>query len=159
MELRRSGISPTQIPLKVRVEQLHRLRHLEIVIERSKSRSSIRRCFLLLMLGVCVFLWGFSYKLSLYNVQEPTPHRVPEAKLLSKNEDSRAVDGVRQVLSLGKLRQPTMFFRLVAVTIGMAGVCARRWYFKETNFSELKPRIATYIPSLCFRPPPIQSEL
>jgi hypothetical protein len=114
---------------------------------------------LLVMLGVCVFLWGFGYKLSLYNIQEPTLHRVPEAKLLSKNEDSRAVDGVRQVLSLGKLRQPTMFFRLVAVTIAMAGVCARRWYFKESKFAALKPRITTYIPSLYFRPPPIQSAL
>ena len=90
----------------------------EMVIEKSKPHfSSFRHSMLLVMLGVCVFLWGFGYKLSLYNIQEPTLHRVPEAKLLSKNEDSRAVDGVRQVLSLGKLRQPTMFFRLVAVTI------------------------------------------
>ena len=114
---------------------------------------------LLVMLGACVFLWGFGYKLSLYNVQAPTLHRVPEAKLLSKNEDSRAVDGVRQVLSLGKLRQPTMLFRLVAVTIAMAGAGGERRYFKEKNFAELKPPIATYTHSLYFRPPPIQSAL
>lgn len=42
----------------------------------------------LLGLAVCVFFWGLGYKLSLYAPPQTAPHRIPEAKLLSKNEQS-----------------------------------------------------------------------
>jgi len=38
------------------------------------------------LLGVCVFFWGLGYKMSLYDPPQSPSHQMPEAKLLSKNE-------------------------------------------------------------------------
>lgn len=51
------------------------------------------------MLGVCVFFWGLGYKMSLYRPHPSGLHRIPEAKLLSRNEDRSASDGVRLSLA------------------------------------------------------------
>lgn len=112
---------------------------------------------LLLMLGVCVFLWGFGYKLSLYNLQQPTIHRVPEAKLLSKNEDSQAAERIQQVQSLGQSQPPMLLFLFVA--IAMASTAASSRYFNAKSWANEKLPSAIPIPSLYFRPPPIQSVL
>jgi hypothetical protein len=37
-------------------------------------------------LAVCVFAWGLQYKLSLYDPPQAASHRIPQAKLLSRNE-------------------------------------------------------------------------
>ena len=39
-------------------------------------------------LAVCVFNWGLEYKLSLYDQSLVTSHRIPQAKLLSENEQT-----------------------------------------------------------------------
>ena len=39
-------------------------------------------------LAVCVFAWGLQYKLSLYDPPQAASHRIPQAKLLSRNERS-----------------------------------------------------------------------
>jgi hypothetical protein len=41
-------------------------------------------------LALSVFMWGLGYKLSLYDVQQSTVHRIPMAKLLSGDENSRS---------------------------------------------------------------------
>ena len=128
----------------------------EIVIERSKSHSSIRLSIPLLMLGVCVFLWGFSYKLSLYDLQQRTLHRVPDAKLLSKNEDSRAADGVHQVLASAAFPQQALFFQLAVLTIAIAWACSRgRLDLDASSSGDAKLLVRLPRASLYFRPPPI----
>lgn len=42
----------------------------------------------LLGLAFCVFAWGLQYKLSLYDPPQAASHRIPQAKLLSRNERS-----------------------------------------------------------------------
>jgi len=37
-------------------------------------------------LAFCVFGWGFGYKLSLYDQHQAPTHQIPQAKLLSGNE-------------------------------------------------------------------------
>ena len=39
-------------------------------------------------LAVCVFAWGLQYKLSLYDPPQAASHQIPQAKLLSRNEQS-----------------------------------------------------------------------
>jgi hypothetical protein len=39
-----------------------------------------------LILAFCVFAWGLQYKLSLYDPPQSASHKIPQAKLLSKNE-------------------------------------------------------------------------
>ncbi len=41
-------------------------------------------------LAVCVFAWGLQYKLSLYDPPRAASHQIPEAKLLSRDEQSSA---------------------------------------------------------------------
>jgi hypothetical protein len=45
-------------------------------------------------LAICVFTWGLQYKLSLYYPKHSTHQQLPEAKLLSKNEQATATDGL-----------------------------------------------------------------
>lgn len=40
----------------------------------------------LALLGVCVFVWGLDYKLSLYEPPHSMAHHMPEAKLLTGKE-------------------------------------------------------------------------
>jgi hypothetical protein len=49
------------------------------------TRRTSRALFLFLMLGLAVFLWGISYKLSLYR-SEVAQRAIPAAKLLSQKE-------------------------------------------------------------------------
>jgi hypothetical protein len=49
-------------------------------------------CGLIIYMGlaVCVFTWGLQYKLSLYDPPQAASHQIPQAKLLSKNEQTDA---------------------------------------------------------------------
>jgi hypothetical protein len=44
-------------------------------------------------LAISVFAWGLQYKLSLYDPPHSSSHEMPEAKLLSRNEQATAVEG------------------------------------------------------------------
>jgi hypothetical protein len=39
-------------------------------------------------LALCVFMWGLQYKLSLYDPPQSISHKIPTAKLLSKDEQA-----------------------------------------------------------------------
>ena len=45
-----------------------------------------------------MFFWGLGYKLSLYDFHRASIHRIPDAKLLSRNEDPNATDSTRLCL-------------------------------------------------------------
>lgn len=63
-----------------------------------KSRRSVfLRILASLGLAICVFSWGLQYKLSLYDPPQAASHQIPSAKLISKNEQSRATDSPRVV--------------------------------------------------------------
>ena len=62
-----------------------------IVNVLSKTRQPPFRLALALAgLALAVFFWGLGYKLSLYAVQHSSFHRIPTARLLSRNEDTNA---------------------------------------------------------------------
>lgn len=104
-------------------------------------------------LGICVFLWGLSYKLSLYDMHPQTLQRVPEAKLLSKNEDSQAVQSVRQVIA--KAEGSDSLQLIQPVLIAVAGACAEcRSFDREETLASTAPT-AIPLSGLFFRPPPI----
>jgi hypothetical protein len=44
-------------------------------------------------LAISVFAWGLQYKLSLYDPPHSSSHEIPEAKLLSRNEQATVVEG------------------------------------------------------------------
>jgi len=64
---------------------------------RKNRRSGFFGIHAFLGLAICVFSWGLQYKLSLYDPPQAVSHQFPTAKLLSKNEQSRATDSPRVV--------------------------------------------------------------
>jgi hypothetical protein len=87
---------------------------------------------LLLLLGMCVFVWGLGYKLSLYETPTSSIHRIPEAKLLSRNEDRSAADSLRFCLAkAASLQQVYAYTFILAIAllsfIGASANAGRRY--------------------------------
>jgi hypothetical protein len=60
-----------------------------------KFRPNLSRfTFVFLGLAIAVFAWGLQYKLSLYDPPHSTSHQIPEAKLLSRDEQATVVEGL-----------------------------------------------------------------
>lgn len=122
-------------------------------------RPSIRLFILFAMLGTCVFVWGFAYKLSLYDTHRPTLHKIPEAKLLSKNEDPNATD------SLGLCLQNALSFQRLLVGSADSIVFSLPGAFQPACRSLLqsmeipRPHSRVILTAFFFRPPPIHSVL
>lgn len=58
-----------------------------------KIRPNLSRfSFAFLGLAIAVFAWGLQYKLSLYDPPHSISHQIPEAKLLSRNEQAPLVE-------------------------------------------------------------------
>ncbi len=70
-----------------------------ICIPSTMQQSSATRPFNLLVvlgalgLAVSVFAWGMQYKLSLYDPPASASHKIPEAKLLARDERSGIAEG------------------------------------------------------------------
>jgi hypothetical protein len=112
----------------------------------------------LLMLSTCVFIWGLGYKLSLYQVHGSKIHRIPEAKLLSRNEDSGARDSAQLSLANhASFEQGWIGFAvLVLFSMGIGG--GSQSVFQGTNriiTEPLCPRSAAVLSAFFLRPPPV----
>lgn len=126
------------------------------MIDRSKTpHFSFRLSILLATLGMCVFLWGLAYKLSLYETHEPSIHQIPEAKFLSRNEDPSATDALRHCLS--GLLKPTGSVLLISIIAFCRGfeapspkVVYRDLVLKQPPASPLNRSLTRFF----FRPPP-----
>lgn len=60
-----------------------------------KIRPNLSRfSFAFLGLAIAVFAWGLQYKLSLYDPPHSTSHEIPEAKLLSRDEQAPVVESL-----------------------------------------------------------------
>ena len=61
---------------------------------RCPNRLSLSRfSFAVFGLALSVFAWGLQYKLSLYDPVQAVSHTIPEAKLLSKDEQAAVTTG------------------------------------------------------------------
>ena len=127
-----------------------------IALPKSHPTSS-RLSILLVLLGVCVFVCGLGYKLSLYETPTSSVHRIPEAKLLCRTEDRNLAEGVwlsyAKSPSLGHDHAYT--FVVGVMLLSLMGVCAtlgrrftllpRLWCLKLGAFPS----------ELFLRPPPV----
>jgi hypothetical protein len=108
-------------------------------------------------LAMSVFVWGLQYKLSLYFPAHSEYHQVPEAKLLSKNEQPTRVDGLlvgstKPVSHTGLFRFYTL--ALFEWVLALPALSVPR----RTKQEPKKPWLAAMSASLdafFFRPPPI----
>jgi hypothetical protein len=133
------------------------------VDEFSKTRSSSSRLPLFfVVLGICVFCWGLGYKLSLYDVHESSIHRIPEAKLMSRNEDPNATDSLRLCLarsvSLEQASSGTfaVLFLLIGSLTGPTSALERQRFVLSKPW---RPRSAAILSAFFLRPPPVLSGL
>jgi hypothetical protein len=107
-------------------------------------------------LAICVFTWGLQYKLSLYYPKHSTHQQLPEAKLLSKNEQATATDG----LLMSTAKAPRPFVRgglftlmLFAWVLGLPPISGA----SQTEPERTRPWLQSLSASLnafFFRPPP-----
>lgn len=78
------------------IARYHPLRHgvrpRDSLLKRPKIRP-VYYCltFLWMALALAVFAWGLQYKLSLYHLDQAVSQKMPEAKLLSKDEQPNVV--------------------------------------------------------------------
>jgi hypothetical protein len=123
------------------------------------SRVKFSR-FTLSFLGLafCVFIWGLQYKLSLYDPPQSASHKIPTAKLLSKNEQRKTSETtlVRQSgLSKGDLQLALICLALpflAAINLFYRPVLVRR--DADVNQPWRLCRRAS-LNAFSFRPPPI----
>jgi hypothetical protein len=117
-----------------------------------------RLTFAFLGLGICVFAWGLQYKLSLYYPAHSSYHRIPAAKLLSKDEQpSIAIELPIE----GKKKATTESLQLVLTTLvlawltGLALVAERR--FLPWGHKPWLLAAQASLDAFFFRPPPISA--
>jgi len=67
---------------------------IEVTLPHPNRTSLSRLSFVFMGLALAVFTWGLQYKLSLYDPPQAASHKMPEAKLLSKDEHALVADGV-----------------------------------------------------------------
>lgn len=111
-------------------------------------------------LAIAVFTWGLGYKLSLYDPPQAKSHEIPQAKLLSKNEQAIAV----QSPLLKNTKDPSTALRKVlagvvlffAVTLGRQMAATFHRNMPDTGTPCLSRRFAA-LTSFFFRPPPVLS--
>jgi hypothetical protein len=132
------------------------------VKEQSKPhRPSIRLSILLAMLGICVFLWGYGYKLSLYNPHPANVHRVPEAKLLSKNEDPNATDSLRVYLSQAIFHPGYLIASAALIAFWLIGfhLSSSDSVIRTLDNPQAPSQQPKFLGAFFLRPPPIQFAL
>lgn len=122
------------------------------------ARRLSRLTFVFLGLGICVFAWGLQYKLSLYYPAHSTYHRVPAAKLLSKNEQpSIAIElpteGKKKAAS--ENLQILLIALVVARLTSLALVAQRR--FDRQDYKPWLLAVLAGLDAFFFRPPPISA--
>jgi hypothetical protein len=116
---------------------------------------------LLVTLGMCVFLWGLGYKLSQYDLHQRSIHRVPVAKLMSRDEDPNATDSVRLSLVKPASSQQASAYLFVVFMLSFGSIAGLKTAWNRQYFELPKPwclRSLAILSALYLRPPPVPSE-
>jgi hypothetical protein len=118
-----------------------------------------RLSFVFVGLAISVFTWGLQYKLSLYYPKHSTYHQLPAAKLLSKNEQPAATDGIL----ISTVKAPSDIVRgglftlmLVAWVLALPPIAGAT----QTEQERARPWLVSFSAGLnafFFRPPPTPS--
>lgn len=124
---------------------------------RTERPDLSRLTFIFLGLAISVFAWGLQYKLSLYDPPHSTAHQMPEAKLLSRNEQATAGESLllESTTASAVIGQPLLFnvfaFSLLAFNLLRAPIST------QSEQEVDRPRRISCRPCLTaffFRPPP-----
>jgi hypothetical protein len=127
------------------------------VLSTAETRSS-RLTFFLVGLAIAVFAWGLQYKLSLYDPPQAISHRIPEAKLLSRNEETHETK--RPVLDVSRgpaertQRVLSRIFLLISLALNLLRSRISIERKRDAQLSKNSGRHAC-LDAFFFRPPPV----
>ncbi len=108
-------------------------------------------------LAFCIFMWGLQYKLSLYDPAGAASHRIPIAKLLSRNELSNSSESPTVVRTRTSTRVfyavPDAVFLLLFILVSVSNepVPGQR----EQRASQLWHMRRAHLRTSFVRPPPV----
>jgi len=128
-----------------------------VSLSHTNRLNRSRFTFVFLGLAICVFTWGLQYKLSLYDPPHSTSHQIPEAKLLSRNEEATADESplVRGAAAWAVIVRAWLFDVFAFFLLALNLLCAPM--FREKDGEVKRPWRTSCRPSLnafFFRPPP-----
>lgn len=108
-------------------------------------------------LAVCIFMWGLQYKLSLYDPPNAASHRIPMAKLLSRNEqfspaESPIVIRTRTSTKIVYTAPVAVFFMLFLIATVLSGTLSGQ---REQRASRLSHLRRAHLRACFVRPPPV----
>lgn len=117
---------------------------------------------LLAALGMCVFFWGFGYKMSLYRTHESNFHRIPVAKLMSRNEDPNATEIGRLCNAKPEWLEQGPVYPLLTLLLLSGSLAALLTGWSRRYRSIPKPwclRFGAFQSAFSLRPPPVPCRL
>lgn len=126
----------------------------------TKRYVASRFVFTFLGLAIAVFAWGLAYKLSLYDPPQAVSRQMPQAKLLSREEQpsvevSAAVQPLPPETNGNGLRPATPLSLLIACLAMLAGAAFLRGF--RSFDPRFRPQPVLTLSNLFFRPPPFRA--
>ena len=105
---------------------------------------------------MCVFTWGLQYKLSLYDPPQAVSHQIPQAKLLSRDQQSYVRQSPILQSETGSDKATIALFSLLffLVLLDAPWRLAQPRRSLDRNAPVRSPNHAN-VASLFFRPPPV----
>jgi hypothetical protein len=118
------------------------------------SRPSI----LFLGLALAVFAWGLQYKLSLYDPPQAASHEIPQAKLLSRHEQSGTSESplITKTSVPDKMMQTALLGLLFALFLAWNMPRRLELFGKYSDTRQpVRPPDQASLNAFFFRPPPV----
>jgi hypothetical protein len=112
----------------------------------------------LLGLAFCVFNWGLQYKLSLYDPPQAVSHEIPQAKLLSKDEQSLATRTplIRRARPADEAVLTALYSIFFAFFLALTAPRGLALYGKYSHAHQpVRPFNFASLSAFFFRPPPV----
>lgn len=136
------------------------LRNARSLLTASRLRRAFfsRFTFLFLGLAFCVFSWGLQYKLSLYDPPHAVSREIPQAKLLSKDEQSlTTANPLAESPSPSHEIVQTVFYSLFAAFfLVLTAPRGLALYGKHSHSAQpVRPCRFASLNAFFFRPPPV----
>lgn len=117
-----------------------------------------RLSFVFLGLAIAVFAWGLQYKLSLYDAPGSTSRQIPEAKLLSGNEQSAVAESpLMKTANTSPGVMPGLLFTVLTSFLVGLGIASAR-IADRVSQERTRPWCVARRSGLAaffFRPPPV----
>ena len=129
----------------------------------SPTWAGFSRCTLVFMgLALCVFSWGLQYKLSLYDPPQSISHKIPTAKLLSRDEQATSAETPLMSIAKpsAKIVQALILTGFLSLLLPLGPLATQTLGHRERESCQLwRLRSSASLNAFFFRPPPARIQL